>query len=275
MEKFELNNEKQEKGENVEVHAIFMRHGEKEHNPDNPETGLTLRGEWESREAGQGLSVKDMIKGYSSDTERTIDTSGYVVEQSPTDKKGKARLRKELGFHYDPEGEFLKQVLKIKNDILINADNLGEEELKEKLEEATTKQIDYYLNFGEERPDSETYSPKETAADMAKLVSRYLKMPDKLKSGSNIDLLNVTHDFNLAAFLKEVLVREKDRERVVGFDSIEEIGGGFGFNENFELLITTDENQNKKIKILLRGEEYDIDMDNFNKLLNRENAESE
>lgn len=268
MEKFEPRNvqEKMDKGENVKIRAIFVRHGEKEHDSENPETGLTLDGEWGARELGQGLGKKDMIKSYASDTNRTWDAAKYITEQSPTLKKGNQRLKKQLAFHYDRHGEFLKNVLKIKNDILKEKDGLSKEKFNELLHEATTKQIDYYLSFGNNRPDTKTYSPKETAADMARLLDEHVKMSKKLKSGSEIDIINVTHDFNLAAFLKEILVREEGGKKVIGFDSIEEIGGGLDFNEGFEVLIETDKDKNKKIKLLFRKKEYEIDEAKFKEL---------
>jgi len=250
-----------EKGENVVIHAIFVRHGEKEHDPDNPETELTLGGEWGSREFGQSRPKSDMAKPYSSKTLRTEKTAQHAVRQSPTKNKGNLRFREDLSFIYDEKGKFLKDVMKIKMSVLgDNYEVLNDQEKEKRLYEATTKQVDYYLNFGNQRPDPKTYSPVETAARIAKLIDKYITMSGKLKSGSNIDLINATHDFNLAAFLKEVIIREVDGKKVKGFKSTKEIGGPPNFNENFEITIDRKDGQDISIKMIFRGEEYEMDM---------------
>lgn len=262
-----------EKGENVIVHAIFIRHGEKEHEPDNPETGLTLAGEWDSRVFGQGRGYKSYIEPHASDTPRTKDTAKYATEQSPTKEKRALILEDNLAFHYDPEGSFVKEVMKIKRDALgDNPEQLSEAEFNAKIFEANSRQADYYLNFGDQRPDLKTFSPVETASGVAKMVYDYERNSNDIKSGSDVDCINGTHDFNLAAFLKEVMIREVDGRKIRGFDSVEEIGGSFDFAESFEVLIKTDQSGKKEMKLVFRGREYAVDMDRLNELVEINNA---
>ena len=258
-----------EKGNNVTIHAIFGRHGEKAHNPDNPETGLTDKGREESFGFGKSLETKDFIKSYTSKTARTKETAELVKQGSDTERKGITRGRRELAFVYDPQGNFLKKVMQIKKEVLGDEYNsLSEEKKKKKLYEATSKQVDYYLSFGDKRPDPNTYSPVETASQIAELVDQYIKMSSKLKSNSNVDLFNATHDFNLATFLKEVIIREVNGVKKSGFESIEDIGGPTDFNESFEVVIERKSTKDVSIKLLFRDQEYNIDLNRIGELVN-------
>lgn len=266
--KSELSSEREQRGENVTIHAVFTRHGEKVHDPDNPETPLTPEGEAGSKAAGEKRPAVDAIKSYTSKTQRTEDTGKFMVEGSPTDNKMTQRIRDNLGFHYEEESPFMKELMDKKKEILgDNYNDLQASEQIARLEKANSVMTDLYLKFGADRPDETTYSPVETAATMAQVVDRYVSMADKLNTDSEIDLINATHDFNLAAFLKEVMIRNIDGENVTGFDSIDEIGGAVGFNEGFELLIKNDADANKSLKILFRDEEYDIDQDRLAELV--------
>jgi hypothetical protein len=97
-------------------------------------------------------------------------------------------------------------------------------------------------------------------------------MADRLYFGSEVDLLNASHGGTLEPFLKEVMlrrVRDKGgKEKIVrGFDSIEEIGGGMRYGESWSLLIKTDAYGNKTIKLFLRGQEYDLDVERLKELV--------
>lgn len=242
------------------INAVFTRHGEKEYDPNNPETGLTDNGVINSYIAGRKREEADVIKPYSSRTSRTKETAEFEVVGSPTENKGKHRFREELGFPFDPQGDFASRMNEIKKEIVgDNYSELSESEFKERLKQAATAQTDYYLNFGNEKPDSLAPAPIEAAANIAKMVKDYSHMAEHLDSGSKADLINASHDLNLSAFLKEALVREVDQGRVVGLDSINDIGGPINFNEHLEILIRTDANGKKDIKLLFRGQEYEVD----------------
>lgn len=254
--------------EKIIVHSVFTRHGKKFHDINNPETALSSEGEEKSREFGRSRPKTDVAKSYSSDTDRTKDTGNFAVEEAPSDKKLQQRIREDLSFHYDKEGFFMKEATQIKKKILeYDYDDLGEEEKGKRMDKYSDYITDYYLNYGDQRPDSGTYSPVETAATMARVADIQIRMADKLKAGSKVDLINASHDFNLAAFLKEVLVREVDGEKVRGFKSIKEIGGHIDYNDNFEILITKDNSGHKELKILFRDKEYGIDEERLKELV--------
>ena len=271
MENFETKNLSEnienKYGKNVKIHAIFLRHGEKETDMAATDTGLTERGRRESLEIGRKLDEKDLIKAYSSDTDRTKESAELIVFASPTEKKMKHRIEKELSFYYDKNGVFFNNLMKAKKEMLGNGfKELQEEEKKEKMEKYENWATDYYLSFSEQRPDESTMSPVETAAIMAKRVETYIKMADRLRSNSDIQMINDTHDLNLAAFLKEALVRDVNGQKIRGFKSIEEIGGSLAFNEGFEIIVENDEEGKKNIKFVFRGRQYELDFQRLNEL---------
>ena len=271
MENFETKNLSEnienKYGKNVKIHAIFLRHGEKETDMTAADTGLTERGRRESLEIGRKLDEKDLIKAYSSDTDRTKESAELIVFASPTEKKMKHRIEKELSFYYDKNGVFFNNLIKAKKEMLGDGfKELQEEEKKEKMEKYENWATDYYLSFSEQRPDESTMSPVETAAIMAKRVETYIKMADRLRSNSDIQMINDTHDLNLAAFLKEALVRDVNGQKIRGFKSIEEIGGSLAFNEGFEIIVENDEEGKKNIKFVFRGRQYELDFQRLNEL---------
>lgn len=229
--------ETQEKrfGNNVEVHVIFMRHGEK-----GEGGALTEKGKKQATEFGVNLEKRDAIKGYSSPIQRAIETVEQVIESAPHDKKLNTRIRAEISIPPSSE-EFLKK-------------------FRELEKQAPDAAAEWYLSFGAERPDDETLSPHEVAESFAYVIKRYMRMADKLYSGSNIDLINATHQGLPEALLKEILIRKVGDKEVVGFEKLEDIGGALKFTEGVEFLIKTDEQGNKKSTVIFRGKEYDVDM---------------
>ena len=186
---------------------------------------------------------------------------------SPTQRKQKRAIRKDLAFHSSPEGAFYQEVMKMKEEVLDEGfESLPEHEKNKRLHKLESKQTDYYLSFGDKRPDSTTLSPVETAAMIARRVDLYMRMSKRMYSGSNVELINTSHDFNLSAFLSQVLIREVDGQSVTGFESVEEVGGPTAYLEGFEVLIKTDEKGERSLKFLFRDREYDIDLERLDQL---------
>jgi len=263
-------------GRNVEVKAIFMRHGPRAEMRDTTEkTLISEAGKKKIREIGKALETgRHGIKGYTSQVERAVETANLVLEEQEKNSAKVFKLRKKSELGLLPSSEnFSRRFMEITNENLPwNFEELEEGEKQETFDKAEDKALDWWLKMRDRRPDEKTPSPQEVAADIAKLVNRYIRMADRLYSGSEIDLLNTSHKGTLEPFLKEVLIRkiqdEKGKEKIVrGFESIEEIGGGMRPAESWELDIKTDENGNKKVKLSLRGQEYDIDMERLKELV--------
>jgi hypothetical protein len=102
---------------------------------------------------------------------------------------------------------------------------------------------------------------------VARRVDLYMRMPEKLHSGTDIDLINVSHDLSLSAFLKEVLTRNVEGKQIKGFNTIDEIGGPIEFNEGFEILIQTDNQGEKSVKMSFRNQKCQIDVKRLNELV--------
>src|SRR3989338_10304744 len=179
-------------GRNVEIHAIFVRHGEKGESGE-----LTEEGKKQASELGGNLENREAVKGYASPVQRAVETVEKIIENSPHDKKLKTRIRTEIGIPPSSQ-DFYKK-------------------FKELEKQGPDEAAKWFLNFGAERPDAETASPHEVAESFAYILTRYFKMADKLYSGSNIDLINGTHQGLPEALLNEVLKRKIDDKEVVGF----------------------------------------------------------
>ena len=249
MESFEKTNserpenrpEKKERGRNVTIHVVFLRHGEK-----GPSGELAPEGVRQATEYGEKMIPRDAVKGYSSPIQRVIDTVERVIKSAPHEKKLKTRVKAELGIPPFSK-ESAKRFSELEKD---DADAAA----------------DWYLSFGSDKPDRDTTSPHEVAKTFAYLVQWYGRMAKKLYSKSEVDLINGTHQALPMALLKEVLIRRTDDKEIVGFDKVEEIGGALKPTEEVEFLIKTDEMGHEDIKVILRGAEYDINMQKMNAL---------
>jgi broad specificity phosphatase PhoE len=229
-------------GRDVEIRAIFMRHGEK-----GSQGELTERGQAQSAEFGEGIKSSDAIKGYSSPVKRVVETVERVIKSAPHGKKLTTRIRTEIGIPPSTSKEFLEKY----------------RELEERGPDAAAE---WHLSFGVNRPDAKTPSPHENAGAIAYILNRYIRMTDKLYTGSKVDLINGTHQGFPEALLKEILIRQEGNKTIRGFEKLEEIGGALRPTEGMEFTIKTDENGNKVIKLDFRGKQYDLDMSKLTEL---------
>lgn len=76
-----------------------------------------------------------------------------------------------------------------------------------------------------------------TASGIASQIEHFRQMSTRLKEGTLFNLPQVTHDLEIAAFLKVALVREVNGQKIEGFGNVSEIGGPFDTNEYFEVKI--------------------------------------
>jgi len=228
-------------GRNVELHAIFMRHGEADEGG-----GLTETGKRQVEIAGQSIDSADVIKVYSSPIRRARETAEGIGETVTHDKKLETRTKLSLEIPNISE-EFLDKLVEI-----------------EKRSPDTSTQ--FYLNFGKQRPDPETSSPQEIAEMMAYVLSNYFKMAKRLKSGSNIDLVNVTHQGLPEALLKEVLIQEDRDKQKVGLETLAEIGGPLKPAESMEFRIRTNEDGDETVELYFRGKTFNLDLGKVDEL---------
>ena len=125
---------------------------------------------------------------------------------------------------------------------------------------------DWYLSFGNKRFDRETVSPKEVAEGFAYMLRENMKMSRKLYSGSKVDLIGGTHQILPESLLKEIMIRNVNGRKVVGFNSVKEIGGALGFAEPVDFYVKRGKDGGETIKLDFRNGEYDVDIGRLNKL---------
>ena len=227
-------------GRNVEVHILFARHGEKD------ETGnLTPEGKEQARIAGESLEKRDVIKADVAPVQRVIDTVNSIVESAPHDKKMNIRTRTELGYQASPD--FVRQFRGIEAQ---GGDTAPQ----------------WFLDFGEKRPDQSTLSPHEVAEQLASLVEHYTELAKRLYSGSRVDWVLGTQQALPEALLKEVLLRTENDKKISGFQNLAEIGGALRFAETIDFEIKTGNDGNMALKINFRGKNYDVDVDKLHQL---------
>ena len=229
-------------GKNVEIHTIFVRHGEKD-----KEGQLTYAGIEQAKAYGRSLGERTAIKGYSSRMQRAIDTTENAINAAPHNKRLKTRIRRELGMP-GMSKDFLNEYIK---------------HVKEGGENGAA---DWYFGLGNKRFDKETASAKEVAEGFAYMLRKNIRMSGKLYTGSKVDLVNGTHQLLPESLLKEVMIRDVNGKKVRGFDSVEEIGGVLKYTEPVDFAIKRDGGGETYVQLHFRGQEYDVDMGRLNQL---------
>jgi broad specificity phosphatase PhoE len=226
-------------GRDVTIHAIFMRHGEKD-----AAGKLTDVGREQGAARGAALSPKDAIKAETATVARVMHTIQEVVKGAPHDRKLNLRENTELNFPCSD---------KFKNDYAAKGEAAG----------------DWFLSFGKEKPDAETVSPEESAEIFAYMVSHYMDMAPRLYSGSEVDWVHGTQQALAESLLQRIMIRDVDGKKVTGFEKMGDIGGTLGYAEGMDFVVKTDEAGTPGIKLDFRGAEYDLDVAKLNELAER------
>ena len=124
--------------------------------------------------------------------------------------------------------------------------------------------VRHYIGYRYQRPDAESFSPQETAGGIAKIIVGYNKKIDVMKSGSKNDVLMVSHDFVLSAFLQEVLGIE-----------LQESKKNMNPAESFEVIINTDSSGKHVLDCVYEGKRYSIPPDLLNSFAQKYEAAKE
>lgn len=267
-------------GHNTIVRARFRRHGDKADPMDSTsKSALSPRGKERTAEVARNTPIhKDGLFVRSSPVTRARETADIILEDARTrgllggageqpHEQRQIRFRHELR-----QGGLKAWDEMIQRHLPPNFDNLNlDPETRQRYIDAGDDEVlDEW--FKGKYPNDGSPSTREVAAEMAVLVSRVVEMPDKLWNGSEIDEEFDSHNSKLEPILKEIILRrvvdkESGEEKVVrGFDSIKEIGGGIRFAESWDLVAQKNANGEKSVKLLLRGNEYDIDLARLEKL---------
>jgi|GEM_PF-4123487 broad specificity phosphatase PhoE len=253
-----------ERGANCEVKVIFLRHAHKQEMDSHAsgqisDSRLSEKGKRASKKYGKNLSEsKQSIKGYSSEFVRSQETLGKILEgiaeESNNKRVLKSRIKSELNApHFSPD--FIQVYRKHFASKPNNFDVLSKDDQERVVEEIEAPAVQFWLDQWDKKFDDETESAMEVAAKMAWLVTRYAKMTERLKSGTEVELMNVTHKTATEPFIK-ACVRLPEGIKV----------GQLGLLEDWELDIRTDAGGNKQFKVLFRDNEYDLDWEKVKEL---------
>jgi len=262
-----INPERKRFGRNVEIIIRIIRHAARPLNQIAPGVELTEAGMKSCVKFGEELVKKDFIGGECSPTVRTEKTANLIVSSSPTENKLPVKEREELSSHGSQDFRervrtHVKRILGEKYDRLADAE-------KNKIDLLSTAEgIDYYLAFGDQKPDAQTYSPVETAASVALRLGIAIRKVDRLPSDTTADFFLSTHDYVVAAFLQQVLLQKEDGKEKRGFDSLAELGGDpIAFLENIEITVKTDDEGKKTVSLAFRNKTYGMDMNRLRELI--------
>lgn len=255
-----------EKGCNTTVAIHFIRHADREIHKTVSETPLTKKGVKRCVEFAETLNG-NVITGEFSPTERTEETLDTIIEHSPATVKIPPqeniflKSRCSENFVHRIQQHFLE----MHGGMLTPCPDTDVSAIESC---ATVAGIELYLSFGNDRPDEETPSPVETAAMVAAQIAHAVNMADDLESGDIADCVFVSHDYLVAAFLKEILlVKDKTSGKKRKFGHLSEIGGGIDFLDGPEITVKNNANGKRTITLQFKGQKYDINTDRFNELL--------
>ena len=269
-----INPERRRFGRNVEIVIRVIRHAARPLNQIAPGVELTEDGMNACAKFAEVLAEKNFIGAECSPTCRTEKTANLIVSNSPTTNKLPVKERDELSSHGSEE--FRDQVrLHVKRVLGEKYDRLSEEE-KNKIDLLSTVEgINYYLAFGDRKPDTRTYSPVETAASVALRLDIAVRKVDRLPSDTTADFFLSTHDYVVAAFLQQVLLRRENGQEKRGFKSLTELhddtiasdNDTIAFLENIEVIVKTDNEGKKTVKLIFRNKQYGMDMNRLYELV--------
>lgn len=263
-----------ERGKNTKVTETFTRHAKPGKTPEGMSADFILpEGLEEIKQKGRGETEPKyymMIAG-SKGVKRARQTGQSYAEGvneagavEIINKEGKEGSKlSEFGVYAMSDLDPFKDVGKIMKPILDEGKKLIEEK-KLKSEELEGWAIAKFLQTPDEKfIEQGVPLPREVAARMAHRLSTGLRMSEKIFKNLEMKVNNFTHGPNAECLLKYVIKNNGKS----GFNDVAEIGGAFKTGENVDFIIERDETGLlKPIKINLRGQEYDFDMEEFNKL---------
>jgi len=265
MPNFEKKHFEQPKGKeqyerNVNVTVRLIRHGEKD-----KEGFLSKAGRKEAQDLGNDFDAKN-IKPYVSNKKRVKQTAKEIVEHANAEEEFNMREKESLSASNFVQGDpadsaFLQKV----DERLSKAYETAQDKREEALKEAEARNVKEWLEYEDESPDKVVASPREIAEGLATRIETYIHMVDRLKEDSDVDLLNVTHEFMVAAFIKYFLKQEQEDEIKEGGDIIEEFGYRIPPLGGLNITIEVDEKGEKLIGAKMNGQEYELDVEKIKK----------
>lgn len=257
--------EQKEFGSNINAILEFKRHQDPGKDPVTGMSADFLTEKGRGASAVDGQKIEEItVKGFASPKLRAQETVDLMLQNVNDDVKIinrtteslKGTSAENLVNNQRNENEFnirnRKELDAVANfgNVMPLASSWAEGQIKEgaKLDKYSLI-VQWYLDNPEICKENGVLSGHETAAEIAERVSVELGMTERLYSGSDVRLINVTHGPKIEPFLQEV----------INFKNLEEIGGALQPGESIQFKVSIDANKQKNVKLLLRDKEYPID----------------
>ncbi len=265
MEKFEPQFDI-EKGRNINVTIHLMRHGRK-----GADGNLSDIGVQEAREHGAEMGVMKNAKAYTSPVPRVVETARAVQQGAVIHNEFKQINREQLSASLlqkpgaEKPSRFFKEVV-LKR--LADAHNAPENERKQKIQEVEHQNMQEWLSHDDKFIDETTNSPKNVARAVAHHLVRQIDMTDRFKKDSDVDLLDVTHEFMLAAIIRYAVEKQNQDGTIVSGEEIMQDKQSIDYLESLDIKVHIDSNGKKEISLAIKGEPYILKMDSLRALAN-------
>jgi len=279
------------KGQGVTIHNYWIRHSQKVNaevfNADKTaisNSSISAGGAIRAQERGKATEAGlHGAKGYKSNSKRTQETfdalmAGYAELNSGAPIREGVRIKQELFVaagtpeflaEYDQKSSANKKRLLAEGVASgkypdVEFAKLTPDQQEEITEEAEEPVVREWID----NPDSKmaaSFPPRIQATKFAKLFDRHSRLAKKLNNGSEVDLFHNTHKTVTEPFLASgVLRRKSDNERIT---TLQQIGGSLRILDQWESTAKTDEQGNLSFLITIRGEQYGLDNEAYQKLL--------
>ncbi|TSC78404.1 MAG: Uncharacterized protein G01um101429_800 [Parcubacteria group bacterium Gr01-1014_29] len=263
------------KGKNVEILLKFQRHGLREGLNLTPEgreitRDLAEKSNWrvtdDSESSARAFDAAKAIgspQGAPKATpenprpmSRALETAHITAETVAGERAGEWKSRPEKRLNYENiktpkpynhekiyNGALAAAIRKLGRGDLEQKD-LTKEEKIQVTEEAQAVVIQHISSL--DTPEAQVFK-KENAGMFADLVEHYMDMTHYLNNDSKVLYVAGTHGGTMEWLLQEALVHtDAQGNKIVGFKSPDEIGGGFNSSDAYNVDIMNDENGDLK-----------------------------
>lgn len=260
---------KKEKGEDVKIKLMFIRHGERTTKGELTDYGRKMTGEIAEisplteeefdaikaigSPAGPKSHVAGSAIGNMSRATETAHIFGDKVAELSGSTSFETRNKSALSY------ETLKNKMPYNHTEVYNSflpenfTSLSDEDKAKAAAKAQTGVVDHLMAL--DTPEALAYK-QEVAGAYAYTISHYEKMAKKLNSESSVLMPAGVHSPMMEIFLQKALIRKNEKgENIVGFKDIKEIGGEFNPSEAYTVIIETDQEGNlKPLELEFAGE---------------------
>lgn len=262
-----------EKGKNVKIALMFIRHGERTTKGELTDYGRDmtrarvsevqqdgfLQEEFDvvkpmgspagpkKRIAHPGAKENERPSAQAMDMGRSVETA-HIFGAELAKKQGYRllRTRNNPALSYETKKNPMPyNHTEIYNSLLPeNFNELSDEEKAKAAKQAQIGAVNHLMEL--DTPEAKAYK-QEVAGAYAYTILHNAGMTKKLNSGSKVFIPEGVHSPMVEVFLQKALIRKnKEGQEITGFKDIEEIGGEFDPSEGFLVNVETDDKGNLK-----------------------------